>query len=72
MKEIVGVLEDFANRREEGRSRAEYMAQLKRDLATYYGYNEFMLEVRGSACHLYDLRWGWLILLLRTATMSSC
>lgn len=46
MKEIVGVLEDFANRREEGRSRAEYMAQLKRDLATYYGYNEFMLEVR--------------------------
>ncbi len=39
------MLEDFGARREPGRSRAEYVEQLKRDLATYYGYNEFMIDM---------------------------
>lgn len=39
------MLEDFGSRREPGRSRAEYVEQLKRDLATYYGYNEFMIDM---------------------------
>ncbi|GLC55269.1 hypothetical protein PLESTB_000966400 [Pleodorina starrii] len=45
MKATVAVLEDFANRRDPGRSRTDYMAQLKRDLATYYGYNDFMVDM---------------------------
>ncbi|GLC40923.1 hypothetical protein PLESTF_001056600 [Pleodorina starrii] len=45
MKATVAVLEDFANRRDPGRSRSDYMAQLKRDLATYYGYNDFMVDM---------------------------
>jgi ribosomal RNA methyltransferase Nop2 len=32
------------NRREEGRDRQSYMQCLKRDLCTYYSYNEFMIE----------------------------
>ncbi|KAG2445305.1 hypothetical protein HYH02_008771 [Chlamydomonas schloesseri] len=45
MKATVAVLENFSERREAGRSRSEYLAQLKRDLATYYGYNEFMIDM---------------------------
>ncbi|PNW82090.1 hypothetical protein CHLRE_06g273413v5 [Chlamydomonas reinhardtii] len=45
MKATVAVLEKFGERREAGRSRTEYLAQLKRDLATYYGYNEFMIDM---------------------------
>ncbi|GAX84828.1 hypothetical protein CEUSTIGMA_g12249.t1 [Chlamydomonas eustigma] len=44
MKDIVTVLENFSTRREEGRSRGDYIQQLKRDLNLYYGYNDFMLE----------------------------
>jgi hypothetical protein len=32
------------NRREEGRDRQSYLQCLKRDLCTYYSYNEFMIE----------------------------
>lgn len=45
MKATVVILEDFAARREPGRSRTDYLAQLKRDLATYYGYNDFMVDM---------------------------
>ncbi|GFR43373.1 hypothetical protein Agub_g4445 [Astrephomene gubernaculifera] len=45
MKATVAVLEAFAERREAGRSRGEYLAQLRRDLGTYYGYNEFMIDM---------------------------
>ena len=38
------VLKDFSARREEGRSRHEYLECLKRDLCSYYNYNEFMME----------------------------
>lgn len=44
IQEIVRVLLDFKNLREEGRSRSEYIDQIKKDLATYYGYNEFMVD----------------------------
>ncbi|GIL85754.1 hypothetical protein Vretimale_13218 [Volvox reticuliferus] len=45
MKATVAVLENFAARRELGHSRADYLTQLKRDLATYYGYNDFMIDM---------------------------
>lgn len=44
LKETVAVLDNLNNLRQPGRSRAEYMDQLKRDLAVYYGYNAFLLE----------------------------
>lgn len=44
IKTVVGILEDFTNRRSSSKSRAEYMQQLKADLAVYYGYNNYMLE----------------------------
>ena len=44
MKDVVAVLENFSTRRAEGKSRADYLNQLKRDLHLYYGYNDFMLE----------------------------
>lgn len=40
---MVRVLGDFASLRQPGVARSEYMARLAADLATYYGYNEFML-----------------------------
>lgn len=44
INEVVGVLSDFTKKREEGRSRVEYLEQLKRDLCSYYSYNEFLME----------------------------
>ncbi|GFO45935.1 ribosomal RNA small subunit methyltransferase f [Plakobranchus ocellatus] len=38
------VLSDFAERREEGRPRKEYMKQLCRDLCARFNYNEFLME----------------------------
>ncbi|KAH7321182.1 NOL1/NOP2/sun family-domain-containing protein [Stachybotrys elegans] len=40
----VRVLEDFSNLSEEGRSRAEYTAQLIKDICAYYGYSEYLAE----------------------------
>ncbi|XP_041887189.1 probable 28S rRNA (cytosine(4447)-C(5))-methyltransferase isoform X1 [Corvus kubaryi] len=37
------VLQDFAVKREEGRSRQEYLALLRRDMAAYYSYSDFLL-----------------------------
>ena len=44
VKDIVRILDDFKRLREPGRSRQEYVQQLKRDICTYYGYNEFMVD----------------------------
>ncbi|KAF9483888.1 NOL1/NOP2/sun family putative RNA met [Pholiota conissans] len=44
MRECVRVLSKFKKRAEKGRSRAEYTAQLVSDIASYYGYNEFLAE----------------------------
>ncbi|XP_005486117.2 28S rRNA (cytosine(4447)-C(5))-methyltransferase [Zonotrichia albicollis] len=37
------VLQDFGAKREEGRSRQEYLALLRRDMAAYYSYSDFLL-----------------------------
>ncbi|KAL2311345.1 hypothetical protein Nmel_003046 [Mimus melanotis] len=39
----VEVLQDFGVKREEGRSRQEYLALLRRDMAAYYSYSDFLL-----------------------------
>jgi len=44
VRDIVRVLDDFKRLREPGRSRQDYIAQLKSDICTYYGYNDFMVE----------------------------
>lgn len=52
IQDIVGVLRDFGTLREEGRSRAEYLHRLQRDLATYYSYGDFLL---GKLMDLFPL-----------------
>jgi ribosomal RNA methyltransferase Nop2 len=42
--ETIRVLDDFQKLSEEGRSRAEYTAQLLRDICSYYGYSPFLAE----------------------------
>lgn len=44
MKEVTYVLADFKARKEEGRSRSEYVDQLRKDLCTYYSYNDYLME----------------------------
>uniref|UniRef100_A0A914ZEX1 SAM-dependent MTase RsmB/NOP-type domain-containing protein n=1 Tax=Parascaris univalens TaxID=6257 RepID=A0A914ZEX1_PARUN len=41
--DIFQVLGDFKKRREQDRSREEYMTILLKDLCTYYGYNEYLM-----------------------------
>merc|ERR1712088_1024107 len=42
--DVIKVLQDFKNRREEGVDRQQYLARLKKDLCLYYTYNEFMMD----------------------------
>lgn len=42
--DTVRVLDDFSNLSEEGRSRAEYTAQLLKDICLYYGYSPYLAE----------------------------
>jgi ribosomal RNA methyltransferase Nop2 len=51
--ESIRVLDDFGNLHEEGRSRAEYTAQLLKDVCTYYGYSEYLAE---KLFHLFTPR----------------
>ncbi|MPC14183.1 putative 28S rRNA (cytosine(4447)-C(5))-methyltransferase [Portunus trituberculatus] len=44
IKDTAFVLADFSKRREEGRSRSEYLAIFLKDLSTYYSYNAFLME----------------------------
>lgn len=43
INEVLGVLNDFTNKREESRSRPEYVEQLRKDLCSYYSYNEYLM-----------------------------
>jgi len=42
--DVIKVLQDFKARREEGVDRQHYLGRLRKDLCTYYTYNEFMIE----------------------------
>lgn len=44
IKDIVMILSDFKRLRDVNRSRSEYMNLLKKDLCTYYSYNNFLME----------------------------
>ncbi|XP_064642182.1 uncharacterized protein LOC135496668 [Lineus longissimus] len=44
IKDISQVLGDFKTRREEGRSRKDYLTQFRKDLCMYYSYNDFLME----------------------------
>ncbi|XP_065798221.1 probable 28S rRNA (cytosine(4447)-C(5))-methyltransferase [Muntiacus reevesi] len=52
IQDIVGVLRDFGTQREEGRSRSEYLQRLRKDLAVYYSYGDFLL---GKLMDLFPL-----------------
>ncbi|PHH81626.1 hypothetical protein CDD82_319 [Ophiocordyceps australis] len=53
LTENIRVLDDFSNLGEEGRSRAEYTAQLIKDVCAYYGYSEYLAE---KLFHLFTPR----------------
>ena len=44
IQEVVHVLCNFQKLRQPGRSRKEYLVVLKKDLMTYYGYCEYLIE----------------------------
>lgn len=44
IRDVVMVLSDFKKFREANRSRSEYTELLRRDLCTYYSYNDFLME----------------------------
>ncbi|TDG44948.1 hypothetical protein AWZ03_008629 [Drosophila navojoa] len=55
IKDIIQVLSDFGKYRQEGRSRSEYVDQLRSDLCLYYSYNEFLMSKLMDIFKLSDL-----------------
>lgn len=45
IENVLDVLRDFKNLRKEGRSRSDYLEQLRADMCTFYGYNEDLMEI---------------------------
>ncbi|KFB47990.1 hypothetical protein ZHAS_00016101 [Anopheles sinensis] len=43
IRDVVGVLSDFAANRDPNRSRCDYMELLRKDLCLYYSYNEYFM-----------------------------
>jgi len=43
IKDVIDVLKNFAQKRDGERSRQDYMECLRRDLCTYYDYNDYMM-----------------------------
>ncbi|KAI8892644.1 NOL1/NOP2/sun family-domain-containing protein [Globomyces pollinis-pini] len=52
ISEIIRVLSNFKDLRDPERSRSEYVDQLLKDIAFYYGYNKFLTE---TLFHLFPL-----------------
>lgn len=44
IKDNIDVLCNFATKREEGKDRSDYITLLKKDLCTYYSYNNYLIE----------------------------
>lgn len=44
IRDVAAVLMDFSVNRDPSRSRSEYVEVLKKDMCTYYSYNEFLME----------------------------
>ncbi|GMT13519.1 hypothetical protein PFISCL1PPCAC_4816 [Pristionchus fissidentatus] len=44
IQDVIQVLGDFKNRRQEGKSRSDYIEVLTKDLCSYYGYNEYLMN----------------------------
>lgn len=45
IKDVIEVLSHFKERREEGRSRVDYIETLARDVANYFGYNRELIDM---------------------------
>ncbi|PRW56656.1 ribosomal RNA methyltransferase NOP2 [Chlorella sorokiniana] len=77
IKDIVRTLENFKQLRDKGRARQEYVDQLKRDLCTYYSYNEFMVDALlamfsvGEALELVEAQEVPRPVTLRTNTLKT-
>lgn len=77
IKDIVRTLENFKQFRAKGRDRSDYIEQLKRDVCTYYGYNQFMVDTLmamfsvGEALELIEAQEVPRPVTLRTNTLKT-
>ena len=71
------MLSNFKTLRQEGASRKDYVKQLTMDLASYYGYNDYLIEVLVEvilcSCNLnFSVRVLELVLTVSLSSSSSC